>query len=220
MRYREISPPPAFAASIECLWRLDPGDRGFHRVTPDGCADIVFSNAGAVAVGAMTAFQDVASQGVSMGVRFHPGMWARYFRIEAAALTDRTMALEKWSIPETLEELARMVEGAWQPVEPTTAFERALQWAREMHGAVSMDQMAAQCNLSARQLRRVSLERTGLTPKFLMRVLRFRHAASRLRSAGGAHLAAECGYYDQAHLIHEFREFAGRTPAMSVFSNL
>lgn len=217
MRYREIPPSPAFGASIECFWSMDSCT---HRVTPDGCVDIVFHKAGAVAVGAMTTFQDVSSNAVTMGVRFHPGMWGRHFRIDASELTDRMVALEKWRVPETMEDLARMVEGALRPVQSETAFERALEWARGRHGSVSMDELANQCNLSARQLRRVSLERTGLTPKFLMRVLRFRRAAVLLPRMGGADLAAECGYFDQAHLIQEFREFSGRTPSMAVFSNL
>ena len=64
------------------------------------------------------------------------------------------------------------------------------------------------------------LSETGLTPKFLARVLRFRHVLSRVETcASFADLALDCGYYDQAHCINEFREFAGRTPAMAVFSN-
>ena len=34
----------------------------------------------------------------------------------------------------------------------------------------------------------------------------------RTPAAGWADLAAEHGYYDQAHLIHEFREFTGLAP--------
>jgi AraC-like DNA-binding protein len=52
-------------------------------------------------------------------------------------------------------------------------------------------------------------------------VLRFRYAC---RLAGESPrpewsgIAAEAGYFDQAHLIRDFREFAGATP-MAVFSN-
>jgi len=28
-----------------------------------------------------------------------------------------------------------------------------------------------------------------------------------------AHIAAECGYFDQSHFIHEFRAYAGATPS-------
>jgi AraC-like DNA-binding protein len=47
-------------------------------------------------------------------------------------------------------------------------------------------------------------------------VCRFRRADAALRAAPAeidwAGLAGECGYYDQSHLIHEFRQFAGETP--------
>ena len=36
---------------------------------------------------------------------------------------------------------------------------------------------------------------------------------ARTRPLGWAEAAAEFGYYDQAHLIAEFKEFAGLTPA-------
>ena len=55
----------------------------------------------------------------------------------------------------------------------------------------------------------------GLTPKRFARVRRFARALRARRqepSLEGAALAAQCGYVDQAHMIHDFREFAGSPP--------
>lgn len=54
----------------------------------------------------------------------------------------------------------------------------------------------------------------GLTPKRFARVARFRSAFDRLGSAPLATVAAECGYADQSHLTHEFREMAGEPPSV------
>ena len=55
----------------------------------------------------------------------------------------------------------------------------------------------------------------GLTPKRYCRLLRFQAAVARAHRMDGeawADLAAACGYFDQAHFIHDFREFSGMTP--------
>jgi AraC-like DNA-binding protein len=68
---------------------------------------------------------------------------------------------------------------------------------------------------TARTLERRVLDATGLSPRALRAVLRFRRVFRRLdRSPAGswARVAVESGYYDQAHMIREFRRFAGVAP--------
>jgi AraC-like DNA-binding protein len=56
----------------------------------------------------------------------------------------------------------------------------------------------------------------GLSPKRYARIRRFQRLLARVNgdpeSPDWALLAAEVGYHDQAHLIHEFRALAGMTP--------
>jgi len=53
----------------------------------------------------------------------------------------------------------------------------------------------------------------GLGPKSVSRIVRMRRALSAAGSGDGwADIAADCGYADQAHMVREFRDLAGRTP--------
>jgi transcriptional regulator GlxA family with amidase domain len=82
-------------------------------------------------------------------------------------------------------------------------------------GQIRVDDLAFDAAMSARHLRRLFLEQMGLTPKHFCRVIRFRHSLPRLRSSvrgDWTKVALDCGYYDQAHFINEFREFSGYTP--------
>jgi AraC-like DNA-binding protein len=82
-------------------------------------------------------------------------------------------------------------------------------------GQVTVSALMAELGVSGRQLERVFQRHVGVPPKLLCRVLRFRKAwerAGRDPSVNWAALAARCGFYDQAHLIREFRDFTGTSP--------
>jgi AraC-like DNA-binding protein len=92
----------------------------------------------------------------------------------------------------------------------------ALGTMETLGGRVSVDQLARLVGLSNRQLERRFKECVGIPPKQLCRSLRFkgvlkcltRNPADRWPS-----VAVACGYYDQSHMINEFRRFAGMSPA-------
>lgn len=55
----------------------------------------------------------------------------------------------------------------------------------------------------------------GLTPKVVSRIFRFQRVLQTVGHRDAIEwtpLALDCGYYDQAHFNHDFREFSGITP--------
>ena len=82
------------------------------------------------------------------------------------------------------------------------------------HGATRVDQLIDETGWSRRHLTRRFRQQIGLPPKACARLLRFEHAVELLGAPGAslASVASEAGYYDQAHLNRDFREFAGCTP--------
>lgn len=79
----------------------------------------------------------------------------------------------------------------------------------------SVHAVAADLGVSERHLRRVFRETVGVSPKAFAKLTRFHRALDAAREvahASWATIAAASGYYDQAHLIAEFRAIAGVTP--------
>lgn len=90
-----------------------------------------------------------------------------------------------------------------------------LETALERLQAVSVGGTARELGVSERHLRRVLRQATGVSPKTYARVKRFTCAvglAQRSRSVAWSAIAADAGYYDQAHLIADFHAIAGCTP--------
>ena len=83
------------------------------------------------------------------------------------------------------------------------------------HGRAPIGGICDRLGRSRRHLAARFREQVGLPPKTVARIFRFDRAVSMLAQpgAGLAGVAVECGYYDQAHLNRDFREFAGTSPA-------
>lgn len=246
--YREIPPGARLRRYVECYWSQSQEASGDHVVLPDGCADIIFSRSGAepdglATVGLMTTPLRVPATPARsyFGVRFRPGM-ASAFIPGAELLTDQTRPLDDLvgsaarpmfeRLAEVhglevhgLEEMGGLMDQLLRPLNPPDAGERVLRQleSAEASAGSSLDDVISQSGLSVRHFRRLCLERAGVSPKYLSRILRFRKAAHRIGAMRGsgqgalaqpswADFAVACGYYDQAHFIREFQEFAGCTP--------
>lgn len=74
---------------------------------------------------------------------------------------------------------------------------------------------AVEIGVSCRHLRRTFDRAVGLSPKEFARVSRFLGALQLLNAGNHRSLtdvALDCGFFDQAHFNHEFRELAGMSP--------
>ncbi len=82
-------------------------------------------------------------------------------------------------------------------------------------GQVTVERLAKYARMSCRQLERKFKERIGIPPKQLCRSLRFKNVFKYLEespSESWASVALACGYYDQAHMIRDFKYYTGLSP--------
>lgn len=86
---------------------------------------------------------------------------------------------------------------------------------------LSIEDYACKANMSVRNFGRRFVEQVGVSPKFYCRLLRFNNAIStkiQKPSSTWTAIAHECGYFDQMHMIKDFKQFAGVNPG-DLFDN-
>jgi AraC-like DNA-binding protein len=84
-------------------------------------------------------------------------------------------------------------------------------------GSLAIDAMAAHYGISRQRFARRFQDATGVSPKLFARIARFQGLVYSLLStdvAEWAGVAPDAGFYDQAHMINEFRGFAGAPPTL------
>jgi transcriptional regulator GlxA family with amidase domain len=78
-----------------------------------------------------------------------------------------------------------------------------------------MAALARRLDVSRRQLERSFLRDLGIGPKMYARIVRLNTVLARLdevERASAVDVALEAGYFDQPHLLRDFRLLAGRSP--------
>lgn len=88
-------------------------------------------------------------------------------------------------------------------------------WLAEHPEVTRVAEVAEQFGLGERGLQRLTEQRLGLSPKWLIQRRRLHDAVLALKGAPGstlADVAARLGYSDQAHFTHDFRTITGMTP--------
>jgi AraC-like DNA-binding protein len=133
----------------------------------------------------------------------------------AVELRERLCALSRPKQKILLLERALLTRLVDRPVRHG-AVGHALDLLTRTGGQAMVRQVASALDLSQRRLIEVFNNEVGLRPKQFGRVQRFQCVLAQTRNAAKgdwAQLAADCGYFDQAHLIRDFVEFSGVTPA-------
>jgi len=90
----------------------------------------------------------------------------------------------------------------------------AIRQVVEAGGRLSIESLSDQYFLSGRQFSRSFSQYAGFSPKLFSRLLRFEGALGQYGNQDKSltEIAYDCGYYDQSHFIHEFKEFSGHHP--------
>jgi AraC-like DNA-binding protein len=141
-------------------------------------------------------------------------LWGR----EAASVRERVLAAPTpramlQVLAACLEERLHLAERNTLRLHPAVIY-----MARELDicdGPGRVQAVTAKIGMSQRRVAQLFHEQVGVSPKTFHRVRRFQQTLQRLRGVhpvNWADLAIDCGYYDQAHLSHDFRQIAGMTP--------
>jgi AraC-like DNA-binding protein len=189
---------------------------------------------GAVVVGAHSEFFviDTVSQQSLLGIHFKPGGAFPFFNSPVSELRNLHVGLESlWGnfaaeLREELREISSvearfqvlekaLLRQACRPLEKHPAVNFALKQCQYSGQTRNISEVSAQIGLSNRRFIEIFSQEVGLTPKLFWRVQRFQEALQLMRNGlpvRWAEIALTCGYFDQAHFIHDFQSFSGLNP--------
>jgi AraC-like DNA-binding protein len=205
------------------------------RLLPDGCLDLVWDgrHARLVRPADRQVRRPVGGTALVTGIRIRPG-WAAFIAgIPMRDLPGVADLTDVWDLAAARHVAAALAAAASPAAVRATLTDAVVSRLASSGGpdprvlnAVSalrnpratVGTAARHAGLSSRQLRRLFDEHIGLPPKTLHSILRFQRLRAWLAASGPApdtlaRAAADCGYFDQAHLCRDCARLGGLTPA-------
>ncbi len=238
--YNEYEPSAGLQPYLDCLWSYvaDSSAISLNKkaIIPDGCIDIIFDlnrppALKSFVVGAMTK-PIVNSRTNLVGVRLKPGMAYCFFNMPIHELTDLLVDYCEFAgrqanhLSNQLADLNSIKHkinllnntftkklSALNAVE--TQMSQALNLIQRTGGRCSIKHISGEVGWSRQHFTRKCLNYTGLTPKFLTQVIRIKQVIKKYNNekhCNWSQLSVDSGYFDQSHMINEFRKITGLTP--------
>ena len=206
--------------------------RDFLSVKSSDSSTTKFSPVTIVGQNAQTRILTTGSEFLDLQIVFHPTGFYRLtgipaneindllidatsiFHVEADAAFHRLQNAENYF--ETLRLGENFVFGLIRKLKKSfDQKDAAIQHLIESGGNLSLDWLAKESCLCARQFERKFIERTGVNPKLLSRLARFNKAVNmknKYHEWNWLRIALECGYYDYQHLVKDYKLFTGGSP--------
>ncbi len=232
-------PAPPFETFVEHYWIVRWDLHGqppyLQENLPYPSVHLVFEPGNSRVIGVVKGKFSVLlkDKGQVFGIKFRPGGFYPFVRRSVADFTDRSVALTDVFDPAiealiepmlTLADDAAMVALAEDylrdrlPEADLTArsVDALVECVRLDRSITKVGDLVTRTGVSARTLQRLFRQYVGVSPKWVIQRFRLHEATEHLdedAAVAGARLAAELGYFDQAHFIKDFKSLVGRSPA-------
>jgi AraC-like DNA-binding protein len=242
MRHARRSPAADLSGWIAHYWMIRWDLRGCEphvaESLPHPNVHVIFEPHDSVVSGVHTHKFSRVIEGQSQvfGVKFKPGGFRPFVNFAVSKLANRMVPVESifgndlralgdvlLSSEESMDEENKKVEAAnaffraLRP-EPDKTVELAGQLVDRIlqdHEIKTVDDLVERAGMGKRSLQRMFNEYVGVSPKWVIRRYRLHELIERFHSGGEpdcSQLALELGYFDQAHLINDFRSITGYSP--------
>jgi AraC-like DNA-binding protein len=170
-----------------------------------------------------------------VGVRFRPAKAAAFLALPASELTDLRVAIgDVWpdadgvraalaASPNAVARVRALERVLLARLTPDAIgahrdVDEAIRRIVDAGGSLGITRLAPSLGVTRQHLARRFAQLVGVSPKMFARVVRLSRVVERVRLVprgdpiNWSALALELGYYDQSHLVDEFKEMTGVTP--------